>query len=100
MLAYLPSADSIYLIEEPGNGIHPSAVEYVYQSLSSARESQILLASHSPVLLSLVNPEDLLCFARTKEGATDIIRGDEHPNLADWQKETDLGTLFAAGVLT
>ena len=100
LLAYLPSADSIYLIEEPENGIHPRAVEYVYQSLSSARESQILLASHSPVLLSLVNPEDLLCFARTKEGATDIIRGNEHPNLADWQKETDLGTLFAAGVLT
>ena len=40
--AYLPEFEGIYLIEEPENGIHPTAVETVYQSLSSVYDAQIL----------------------------------------------------------
>ena len=32
-------------------------------------------------------------------GATDIVRGPDHPVLRDWRRETPLETLFAAGVL-
>lgn len=99
VLAYIPDLFGTYLIEEPENGIHPRAVETVMQSLSSVYGAQVLVATHSPVILSLARPEDVLCFARTQEGATDIVRGDEHPNLVAWRQETDLGTLFASGVL-
>lgn len=99
LVAYLDTKDRIFLIEEPENGIHPQAVETVYQALSGTYESQILCATHSPVMLSLAEPKDVLCFARTSEGATDIVRGNEHPNLRDWKRGTDLGTLFATGVL-
>jgi len=99
ILAYLPDVEGIYLIEEPENGIHPRAVETVFQSLSSVYEAQVLLATHSPVILRLAEPDQVLCFARTEEGATDIVRGSEHPRLRAWRGETDLGTLFASGVL-
>ncbi len=99
LLAYLNQAGHIYLIEEPENGIHPRAVEAVFQSLSSTYENQILCASHSPVILSLAEPEQILCFARSSGGATDIVRGSEHPMLRDWRRGIDLGTLFATGVL-
>lgn len=99
LLAYLPDAQGIYLIEEPENGVHPRAVETVYQSLSSVYEAQVLCASHSPVVLSLARPESVLCFARDESGATDVVRGDQHPRLRDWKGSLDLGTLFAAGVL-
>jgi len=99
LLAYLEGEGRIYLIEEPENGIHPQAVETVFQSLSSAYGNQILCASHSPVMLSLCEPEHLLCFALGSEGATDICRGTEHPSLRDWKRGADLGTLFATGVL-
>ena len=98
--AYLEDFNGVYLIEEPENGIHPRAVEAVYQSLSSVYDAQILVATHSPVILSLVKPEDVLCFAKTARGATAIVRGSEHPALAGWRGETSLGTLFAAGVLS
>jgi predicted ATPase len=97
--AYLPDLSGIYLIEEPENGIHPRAVETMFQSLSSVYGAQVLLATHSPVILSLVEPEQLLCFAKTPEGATDIVLGSEHPALQDWKGETSLSTLFASGVL-
>lgn len=99
LLAYLPDVTGIFLIEEPENGIHPRAVETVFQSLSSLYDAQVLLATHSPVVLSVARPEQVLCFARTPEGATDIVRGSDHPRLREWKGETDLGTLFASGVL-
>jgi predicted ATPase len=97
--AYLPDLQGIYLIEEPENGIHPRAIETMFQSLSSVYGAQVLLATHSPIILNIVDPEQVLCFAKTPEGATDIVRGSEHPALADWKKEANLGVLFAAGVL-
>lgn len=99
LIAYVPPANRIYLIEEPENGIHPRAVETIYQSLSSVHDAQVLLASHSPIVLGMAEPKDLLCFAKDPKGATDIVRGDKHPRLRDWRGGLDLGTLFAAGVL-
>lgn len=98
--AYLPDFEGVYLIEEPENGIHPRAIETVFQSLSSVYNAQILLATHSPVILSMVELKDVLCFAKTADGVTDIVRGNEHPMLKDWQGETNLSVLFAAGVLS
>jgi len=70
----------------------------MFQSLSSVYNAQLLLATHSPIVLSIVKPQDILCFAK-KEGATDIVSGDQHPYIVNWHHDTDLGTLFAAGVL-
>uniref|UniRef100_A0A832M1Y1 ATP-binding protein n=1 Tax=Oscillatoriales cyanobacterium SpSt-402 TaxID=2282168 RepID=A0A832M1Y1_9CYAN len=99
ILAYLPIIEGVYLIEEPENGIYPRAVETVFQSLSSVYDAQILLATHSPVVLSLAEPQQLLCFARTENGETDIISGDKHPKLASWRGEVTLSDLYASGVL-
>jgi energy-coupling factor transporter ATP-binding protein EcfA2 len=99
ILAYLPDLRGSYLIEEPENGIHPRAVETVIQSLRSVYDAQILLATHSPVILSLTEASELLCFARTADGETDIVRGDRHPRLAEWTGEVSLSTLYASGVL-
>ncbi len=97
--AYLPNLSGAFLIEEPENGIHPSAVESVFESLSSVYGAQVLLATHSPVILNMVQPRQVLCFAKTDDGATDIVSGAEHPALRDWRREVSLGTLFAGGVL-
>jgi predicted ATPase len=99
LLAYVEDLSGSYLIEEPENGIHPKAMESVFQSLSSVYDAQILCATHSPVLLSLAKPAQLLCFAKTEDGRTDVIQGDQHPVLRDWQRTIDLETLFASGVL-
>ena len=97
--AYLPQFEGVYLIEEPENGIHPLAVETVYRSLSSVYDAQILLATHSPVILSLARAEDVLCFAKSADGSTDIARGSEHPALREWRGTPNLGVLLGSGVL-
>lgn len=97
--AYLPDFTGVFLIEEPENGIHPRAVETVMQSLSSVYNAQILLASHSPVILSLIAHKEVLCFAKTETGVTDIVRGSDHPELKHWSGETNLSVLYASGIL-
>jgi predicted ATPase len=97
--AYIPDFQGIYLIEEPENGIHPKAVETVFQSLSSVYDAQLLLASHSPVILGCAATKSVLCFAKNEDGATDVVSGPNHPRLKEWKGEANLGVLFAAGVL-
>jgi predicted ATPase len=100
LIPFVAEPDAIYLIEEPENGIHPQAIEAVHQVLSQPFQTQILVATHSPVFVGIVKPEELLCFARRPGGPTKVISGDNHPALRDWRREEiDLGTLFAAKVL-
>ena len=99
LLAYLPHNQEVYLIEEVENGIHPRAIEAVFESLSSVYDGQVLLATHSPLIVGLTKREQILCFAKNASGATSIVRGSEHPKLKDWRGQVDLGTLYAAGVL-
>jgi predicted ATPase len=100
LLAYVPELTGTYLIEEPENGIHPRAVETAFQSLSSVYGAQVLLATHSPVVLSMASLDHVLCFARTSVGETDVVPGRLHPRLRDWKGDADLGSLLASGVLS
>jgi hypothetical protein len=97
--AYIPDYSGVFLIKEPENDIHPRAVETVFQSLSSVYDAQVMLATHSPIILNMEKLADVLCFAKTPDGATDIVAGNEHPRLGDWQTTVELGTLLASGVL-
>ncbi|MDJ0839040.1 MAG: AAA family ATPase [Acidobacteriota bacterium] len=99
LLAYAEQTAHILLIEEPENGVHPKAVETVFQSLNSIYGGQVFCATHSPLVLSLLDLEHLFCFAKTKEGAVDVVHGPDHPALKNWRAATHLGDLFAMGVL-
>lgn len=97
--AYIDNFTGIYLIEEPENGIHPKALEAIYQSLSSAYNAQIITATHSPIFLGMVEFNDILCFGKNNLGHTNIIKGSNHPKLKNWRHDVSLGTLFASGIL-
>jgi predicted ATPase len=99
LLSFLPEEKGIFMVEEPENGIHPRALEAVYQSLSSVYEGQVLCATHSPIFLNLAKPEELLCFALTESGATSLVSGDRHPRLREWREKVLLGDLLASGIL-
>jgi len=99
LLPYLPGPPRLLVVEEPENGIHPRAIEAVLQGLASMHESQILVSSHSPIVIAQVPIEQLLAARLERDGAVTIVEGPQHPRLADWKGEVNLGTLFAAGVL-
>ena len=99
ILAYLPDKQpAAYFLEEPENGIHPMAIEMSHESLSSIYHSQVFIASHSPTFLRCVEPREVLCFSQDEDGATVIVRGDQHPTLSEWQGSTDDDLFFAPDI--
>ena len=99
LLAYLPISDRLYLLEEPENGVHPMAMDPVYDSLASVYRSQTLVATHSPTFLRRADPKEVLCFAKDEAGATDVVRGDNHPHMRHSHGEADINFLFSTGVI-
>lgn len=99
LLAYLPQPPRFLVTEEPENGIHPQATEVVLQSLSSIYDSQVIVSSHSPVVLASLNLDQILAACINESGAALVIAGPKHPRLVDWKGEVSLPTLFATGVL-
>ncbi len=99
MLPYLQKRPAIIITEQPEDGIHPQAIEAVLQSLESVYDSQVLISSHSPVVLALTKLDQVLCSRMAANGAATIIKGTDHPRLREWKGGIDLGSLFAAGVL-
>jgi predicted ATPase len=98
VLAYVPEPQGVYLIEEPEVGVHPSAFETIIQSLSSIYDGQVVITTHAPLLVGMSERKDLLCFSKTDEG-TEIVSGDQHPRLEEWQSGLEISDLFAAGIL-
>lgn len=99
LLAYLPISDRLYLLEEPENGVHPMAMDPVYDSLASVYRSQTLVATHSPTFLRRADPAEVLCFAKDEAGATDVVRGDNHPHMRHSHGKADINFLFSTGVI-
>lgn len=99
LLPYLIRQPALLVTEEPETGIHPRAIETVLQSLSSMYHSQVLISTHSPVVLAHTKLQQLLCARIVDHGAVEMVPGPNHPRLKEWHGSADLGNLFAAGVL-
>ena len=100
ILPYLSNIPGLIFLEELENGIHPRAIEAVLQSLSSVYDSQVWISTHSPVVLAHTDLESVIVMQGVKENGAKAIPGDKHPRLKNWRGSIDLGSLFAAGVLS
>jgi hypothetical protein len=102
LLPYLtrPAMPGLIIVEEPENGIHPRAIETVVESLTSPRDSQVWISTHSPIVLANADLADVLAARLEKDGSVGVVPGTEHPQLRDWRGSLDLGSLFAAGILS
>lgn len=60
MLALLLDGSSTMLVEQPEDGIHPALLAKLIDLLKvNADPTQIILASHSPTVLSQLQPSDV-----------------------------------------
>ena len=87
--------ESVLLLDEPEIALHPWAITTLAKAVKHAAaewRKQIFIATHSPVLISQFEPEDVLV-ART-EG--DRARFDRLPEI---EEVTDLLDEYAAGAL-
>ena len=85
-----------YLIEEPENGIHPHAASMVVQVLRelSLTGAQVLMTTHSPLLLNQVSPEDVMVVTRRPDSGISVKPMVDTKLFAERIRDFDLGELW------
>ncbi len=77
---------SIILIDELENSLHPEAVEYIVNELKNSK-SVVIATTHSPAVVDIVNPEDLILFEKDNEGKTVVKRIKDAEKVKRWLAE-------------
>ena len=84
---------SVILLDEPELGLHPYAITLLASMVKSASvDTQVILATQSPMLLDYFEPEDVLVADRV-DGATEFRRLDSD-ELAVWLEDYSIGELW------
>jgi predicted ATPase len=76
LLEHLPGPPGIHLVELPESALYPHAARVVFESLRSVGSGQVLATTHSPELLALAAPAEVLRFARDPSRGTLVTGGD------------------------
>jgi len=96
-LYYQPSRTDVLLIEEPENGVHHSRLKDIVgilRSLQDHKNLQVVLTTHSPYLLDLVEPEHVRVFAKAKEGAVRVRKLSDYPEVDRLKKHFMSGEIW------
>jgi hypothetical protein len=97
--AALPYLDptAIILIEEPENGLHPSRIAEVMRVLRAiSRTTQIIVATHSPLVINELQADEVTLITRTPERGTVATPLSATKNFAQRSKVYALGELWLA----
>lgn len=92
----LGSGNRRLLIEEPENGLHPRQLKVVadaIRSIASTQGAQVVLTTHSPLLLNHFAAEEVLLVIRDQAGVR-VQRMSEARGLDDLASEMGLGELW------
>jgi predicted ATPase len=99
-LAYTETAN-LLLFEEPENGLHPQRLQMVVDILRKMsrgevgnRKRQVIITTHSPLLLNYANPEEVRVFVRDQDQGTKVFPITKIPDLDRLLKEFALGELW------
>jgi predicted ATPase len=69
-LEYLDGT-KLFLVEEPENGLHPARISEVMRILRSISEtSQVLIATHSPLVVNELEGEEITVVTRDPQSGT------------------------------
>jgi len=95
--AVLPHVDptAILLIEEPENGLHPSRISEVMNVLRAvSSHMQVILATHSPLVINELQPEEVTILTRDAKVGTRATRMDQTTHFQQRQRVYALGELW------
>ncbi|MCM1110330.1 MAG: AAA family ATPase [Clostridium sp.] len=77
-ILYNPDRGSLCGIDEPESYLHPDMIRSVVRMIKDAsRQTQLVIATHSPLLLNGFKLRDILVFQKDAENDTIVRRGDE-----------------------
>ncbi len=95
--AAIPHVDpvSVLLVEEPENGLHPARIADVVRILREiSKETQVLIATHSPLVVNELEPDEVSLVTRRPSEGTKVTPIAETPNFEERSRVYALGELW------
>lgn len=75
---YNPECGQLVCFDEPENGLHPDMINTIASAIKEASENtQLFIATHSPLLLNAFELDDLLVFEKDRNNQTKVIKREE-----------------------
>lgn len=97
---------SIVVIEEIDNGVHPNRAESLLKRISNiarSRDLRVLISSHNPALLDALPdeavPETVFCYRSPKDGSSQLVRLRDLPDYPELIAQGTVGHLMTRGLL-
>jgi predicted ATPase len=97
---------SLVVIEEIDNGVHPSRVGKLLETISNIakdRMLRVLISSHNPALLDALPseavPETVFCYRAPKDGSSQLVRLSDVPDYPELIARGTIGHLMTQGAL-
>ena len=94
--------DSLIVFDEPETSLHPYAISVFAEAVKQATEEwnkQVFIATHSPVLISQFDLEDILATGLDESGQTILTRVSEMEDIKDLLEDYATGSLYMAGAI-
>ena len=91
--------DSLIVFDEPETSLHPYAISVFAEAVKHATKEwhrQVFIATHSPVLISQFDLEDLLVTELDESGQTVLTRVSEMEDIKDLLENYAAGSLYMA----
>lgn len=97
---YNPERGKLILIDEPEIGLHPDMIHSVAKGIkyASNHNSQMIINTHSPLLLNSFDVEDIVVFEKNRDNQSTIcVHGDK--DFPELENGALLGQMWLAGKL-
>lgn len=95
---YNPNRGKVICIDEPEIGLHPDMIRTLAEGIKHAANdgTQMLIATHSPLLLNAFELEDLLIFEKDNNNSTIVVKKTE-ADFEDWEGDFLVGQMWLNG---
>ncbi|MBQ7803063.1 AAA family ATPase [Rhodococcus sp. (in: high G+C Gram-positive bacteria)] len=101
-VALFDTRSPVLIVEEPENALHPWILRHFLSECREQSDKQIVLTTHSPVLLDLMSPENIRLIW-SKGGESHLAHINElNPRVVDMWKSGDLRTfeIYDSGIVS
>ncbi len=95
---YNPKRGSVVCLDEPEMGLHPDMIYGISRGIKYAAQNgtQMIIATHSPLLLNDFELEDLMIFEKNEANET-IVKKVSEEDFPDWEGEFLAGQMWLRG---
>lgn len=96
-VTHQPDPPRVLMIEEPENGVHHARLRDIVEALKNLVELgkvQVLITTHSPYLLDLVDPKNVRVFHKERDGDVHVKKLSEYPHVEQMKEHFMTGEIW------